>query len=68
MYTTKKSALAKLDAYERELTSLYEDARRRHDRSEARRVYDLRRRVRRARLIREEWGESILPASVPFVA
>lgn len=68
MYTAQKSPLARLRAYHAELTGLYQEALRRHDQREARRLYDLRRRVRRAILIREEWGESILPEAVPTAA
>ncbi len=68
MYTAQKNPLARLRAYQGELTGLYQEALRRHDRREARRLFDLRRRVRRAILIREEWGESILPDAVPTAA
>ncbi len=68
MYTVQRTPLAKLRAYQGELTSLYQAALRRHDQREARRLYELRRRVRRAMLIRQEWGESFLPDTVQTAA
>lgn len=68
MYTTQKTPLAKLRAYDQELTTRYLQAIRRHDLEEAHRLYDLRRRVRREVLVRQEWGESILPESVAVAA
>ncbi len=64
MYTTQRTPLAKLRTYHDELTGLYQEALRRHDQREARRLYELRWRVRRAMLIRQEWGESLLPDAV----
>lgn len=68
MYTGTKAPLARLRAYQRELANLYLEALRRRDLDEAQRLFDLRRRVRRTILIREEWGESILPESAPAAA
>ena len=68
MYLAEKAPLARLRAYQRDLTGLYLAALHRQAQPEARRLYDLRRRVRRAILIREEWGESALPATVPTAA
>lgn len=68
MYTAKKAPLARLRAYNQELIGQYVQALRRRDQAEARRIYDLRRRVRRAIVIREEWGESLLPESLPAAA
>lgn len=59
MYTAKLSALGKLRAYHRELKSRYLAALRRRDLAQARAVYDLRRRVRRAILLREEFCEAV---------
>lgn len=55
MYTTKSTALAKLRAYQDELRDLYAEALRRRDFERARTLYELRWRVRRSILIREEW-------------
>lgn len=68
MYTAEKTPLAKLRAYHRELTQLYLEALRRHDQDSAHRLFDIRRRVRRAILIREEWGESVLPSTASAAA
>ena len=68
MYTGAKAPLARLRAYHKELSSLYLQALRCRDQAEARRLYDLRWRVRRAILLREEWGESLLPESIPAAA
>lgn len=68
MYTAQRTPLAKLRAYEQELTTRYRQAIYRHDLDDARRLYALRRRVRRDMLIRQEWGESILPDSVGLAA
>ncbi len=57
MYTAQATALAKLRAYHRELENVYLAALRRHDYVRASAVFQLRWRVRRAILIREEWGE-----------
>jgi hypothetical protein len=58
VYTAKTTALAKLRAYHQELVAVYLLALRCHDYVRARDVFNLRRRVRRAILIREEWDES----------
>jgi len=63
-----KAPLARLRAYHTELSGLYLRALRRRDQDEARRLFELRRRVRRAILLREEWGESLLPESLPAAA
>jgi hypothetical protein len=68
VYTAQKAPLARLRAYNRELTGQYLAALRRRDCDEARRLFDLRRRVRRAILIHEEWGESLLTPSTPVAA
>ena len=68
MYTAQKAPLARLRAYNQELTGQYLAALRRRDNDEARRLFDLRRRVRRAILLREEWGESLLTPSIPVAA
>jgi len=68
VYTSQKTPLAKLRAYHKELTDLYLEALGRRDEPTARRIYELRRRVWRAVLIREEWGESVLPESAPAAA
>ncbi|MGH2458599.1 MAG: hypothetical protein ACRDIY_06995 [Chloroflexota bacterium] len=68
MYTATKAPLARLRAYQQELSGLYLRALRRHDQDEARRLFELRRRVRRAILLREEWGDSLLPESLPTAA
>jgi hypothetical protein len=57
VYTAKQSPLARLRAYHRELIGAYLGALRRRDVALARRIFDLRRRVRRNILIREEWNE-----------
>jgi hypothetical protein len=57
VYTAKRSPLARLRAYHRELIGVYLGALRRRDVTLALRVFDLRRRVRRSILIREEWNE-----------
>ena len=62
VFTARKTELGKLIAYRDELTDRYLRALRRHDAGEARRLYDLRSRVRRDIWIRQEWGESISPA------
>jgi hypothetical protein len=58
MYTSLRTPLAKLRAYHRGLGDRYADALRLRAFARARAVYDLRRRVRRAILLREEWCES----------
>ena len=68
MYMATKAPLARLRAYHTELSDLYLRALRRGDQDEARRLFELRRRVRRAILLREEWGESLLPESLPAAA
>lgn len=68
MYMATKAPLARLRAYYAELSDLYLRALRRGDQEEARRLFELRRRVRRAILLREEWGESLLPESLPAAA
>ena len=55
MYTTRKTDIAKLRAYRRELDGLYSAAAARHDLPRARALHALRRRVTRAILIYEEW-------------
>ncbi len=65
MYTARKSEIAKLRAYRQELDALYARALTRRDPSRAQAIYDLRRRVHRAILVREEWeaGRAALPAA-----
>jgi hypothetical protein len=58
MYTGRSTPLARLRAYHRELSDIYVRELRRHAYRAARNVFELRRRVRRAILLREEWGES----------
>lgn len=55
MYTTQTAEIAKLRAYRRELDALYASALTHHDPARARALYELRRRVHRATLVREEW-------------
>ncbi len=55
MYTTKTSEIAKLRAYRSELDGLYAAALARRDLARARALHDLRRRVRRAVLLYEEF-------------
>jgi hypothetical protein len=73
MYTTRKTEIAKLRAYKRELDGLYSAAADRHDLPRARALHELRSRVSRAILLYEEWNglannppkpESPAPASV----
>jgi len=58
VYPSRPTALGKLRAYYRGLRSQYREALRRGDIPRARRVYDLRRRVLRAILLREEFCEA----------
>ena len=58
MYTGKRSPIAKLKAYEAELERPYLVALRLRDFSTARLIFERRWRIRRAIMIREEWGES----------
>ncbi|HUX86243.1 MAG TPA: hypothetical protein VMW65_04515 [Chloroflexota bacterium] len=58
MYTGQRSQIAKLKAYEAELERPYLVALRRRDFLTARMIYERRWRIRRAIMIREEWGES----------
>lgn len=63
MYTTQKTELGKLRAYERELTGRYAAALLRRRSDDAKSIFQRRRSVRRAILQREEWqgeGETIL--------
>ncbi len=55
MYTARKSEIAKLRAYRKELEELYAGALAHHDRHRARALYELRRKVLRAILVYEEW-------------
>ncbi len=55
MYTGERSGLAKLRAYHRELNERYAAALQRRDWEGARRLSALRRRVKRAILLCEEW-------------
>lgn len=55
MYPAKPTALGKLRDYNRALKGHYLAALRRRDLAQARRVYELRRRVYRAILITEEY-------------
>jgi hypothetical protein len=55
MYTSMTTTLSKLRAYHRGLSAQYYDALRRRNVARARRLYDLRGRVWRAILLREEW-------------
>jgi hypothetical protein len=57
VYTSRTTPLARLRTYYRELVGEYVRALRRRDYALARQVYDLRRRVRRDILIREEWDD-----------
>jgi hypothetical protein len=57
MYTARTTPLGKLRTYYRELVGEYVRALRRRDFVTARQVYELRRRVRRDILIREEWDD-----------
>jgi hypothetical protein len=60
MYTARSSGLGKLRAYHHALSGEYGRSLRRHDYRRAQAIFDLRRRVHRAILLREEWGESSL--------
>jgi hypothetical protein len=55
MYTTRKSEVAKLREYKRELDHLYGEALAQHDLPRAKSLHALRRRVLRAILIHQEW-------------
>jgi hypothetical protein len=55
LYLTRKSALPRMRAYRDELADLYLGALRRRDYRDARRLFDLRRRVTRWVLNYEEW-------------
>ena len=55
MYTTQKTAIAKLRMYRTEVAERYESALKRGSAVEARQLYDLGRRVRRAILLHEEF-------------
>jgi hypothetical protein len=55
MFTSRQTPLGKLRAYYRGLGGRYGDALRHRDFARARFVYDLRWRVLRAILVREEW-------------
>jgi hypothetical protein len=57
VYTARTTPLGKLRTYYRELVGEYVRALRRRDYALARQVYDLRRRVHRDILIREEWDD-----------
>ncbi len=62
MYTAETTDLAKLRAYRHELEALYAAAIARRDSARAKQIYDLRRRVIRSILVREEWevpGQSV---------
>lgn len=73
MYTTRKTEIARLRAYKRELDSLYAVAAAHRDLPRARAIHELRHRVNRAILLHEEWNgfaksppkpDSPAPASV----
>ncbi|HLG50175.1 MAG TPA: hypothetical protein VKY56_00865 [Chloroflexota bacterium] len=68
MYLARTTPLARLRAYERELTDLYLEALRLRDLGAARRLYGLRWRVRRAIRLREEWGDAPIPSWMARVA
>jgi hypothetical protein len=57
MYTARQNPLARLRAYYRELNGVYLKALRRRDAVQAREIFELRRRVRRDILLREEWSD-----------
>lgn len=62
MYTAKKSEIAKLRAYRKELDDLYALALGRRDLRRAQELHGLRRRVQRAILLYEEWHPGELPS------
>ncbi len=64
MYTARKSEIAKLRAYRKELDDLYAGALARRDLDRARAIRDLRRRVHRAVLLHEEWQTGDEPVAV----
>jgi hypothetical protein len=55
MYLTRKSDLPRMRAYKNELADLYMGALRRRNYRDARRLFDLRRRVKRWIMEYEEW-------------
>jgi hypothetical protein len=55
MYLTRKAELPRMQAYRAELADLYMGALRRHNWSDARKLYDRRRQVTRWILEYEEW-------------
>ncbi len=61
MYTAQKTAIGKLRMYRSEIAERYESALRRGKALEARQLYELGRRVRRAILLHEEFQVSPEP-------
>ena len=63
MYTRRKTQLGKLRSYYVALSNQYADLLRRRRFAEAREVFDLRRRVYRSILLREEFAVDTLPVA-----
>jgi|GEM_PF-2328225 hypothetical protein len=69
MYTARKTELGRLRTYERELGARYAEAVLRRHFDEAKALYERRRDVRRAILLREEWqGDDGVAVTLPRLA